>query len=718
MLNPFQLKQSRARTAIAFQQLGQPQTSPRNYVSFSKEGYQKNVIAFRAISGIANAASGIQWTLFSKRGEAMPTEITDHPLLTLLKRPNPLQGGAAFNGAIVAYFFISGNSFIEAASPNSGPPMELWPLRPDRFQIIPGEMGLPKEYIFKANGRDVVFPVDQIKGQADILHMKTFHPLNDWWGMSPIEAASYSIDQHNESGIWNLALLQNKATPSGALVVSTTDANPTGKIGDEQFQKLKDQMDERYSGSRNAGRPLILQGGLDWKEMSISPKDMDWIKGKNISAREVALAFGYPPILLSIQGDSTFANVKEARLALYEETVLPTMDFIRDEFNNWLVPAFGDNLFLDYDRDSIPALAIKRQMVFDRVNTAGFLTINEKREATDFEPVEGGDTVLVPAGLIPLDLAVEGFDDDSVEPDDDPDENTGHEDEDENDNDKSNRTPERKQTDLRFNDFVTRWINNNVGNQITKIYGTSRKKVIKTVRTAVANNLAEGETLVQLTNEIQKGITKTYKGFSKTRSRAIARTETTIASQEGSRGAAKALNIPNLEKEWISDLSATARGTSDSDTTDHISMNGTKVDVDDKFLVPSNDGFDDMVGPGDPSAPADQIINCKCVTIFSTPGKSINVGSAAAKRRFWLKNIRERQRVEKRFQSQIRAVFKRELELLQDNLKDVTDLSMIENLIDQTFDDSSKLMEIVLRSNETDILNRFGKDVLKVGDVT
>lgn len=726
-INPFHRKDSRARTAIAFHQLGQPQMSPRNYDNFSREGYQKNVIAFRAVTGIAMAAKGIPWTLFSKRG-SRKTQLDDHELLTLLNiRPNPMQGGAAFRESMVAYYFIAGNSFIEATRANSGPPRELWSLRPDRFQIVPGVRGLPQEYRFRAGGKEIVFEVDQIRGDSPILHLKTFHPLNDWWGMSPIEAAASSIDQHNESGIWNLALLQNKATPSGALVVAQTDANPSGKLEDETFTKLKKEIKDKFSGSRNAGVPLLLEGGLDWKEMSINPKDMDWIQGKNISAREVALAFGYPPILLSIQGDSTFANVKEARLALYEDTVLPTMDFIRDEFNNWLVPAFGDDLFLDYDRDSIPALAIKRQAIFDRVNTATFLTINEKRDATDFEPVSDGDTILVPAGLIPLELAVESFDDEPVEPDDDPDdesddnsddnnpdENTGHLD----DEDKSQRTPLQKQIDVRFDDFVKRWVDNNVGIKITNIKATSKKRVIKAIRNAVADNLAEGGTLAELTNRIQKDVNAVYSGFTKGRSRTIARTETVVASNEGSRGAAKALNIPNLLKEWISDLSATARGRNPKDSTDHVSMNGTKVELNEKFIVPSTDGFDEMVGPGDPSAPADQVINCKCVTVYNTPGKSINVGSAAAKRRFWLKTIRERQRVEKRFESQVRGVFRKELETLIDNLKNVTDIRLAEIIIDQTIEETSKLMEQVLRSNETDILNRFGTDVLRIGEDT
>ncbi|WP_458694298.1 phage portal protein [Wolbachia endosymbiont (group A) of Andrena hattorfiana] len=138
--------------------------------------------------------------------------------------------------------------------------------------------------------------------------------MNDWYGLSPIEAAAYSIDQYNQAGAWNQAMLQNGARPSGAIVVKSAKDGSGGSLSQEQYQRLKEQINDHYSGSVNAGRPILLEGGLEWKEMSLSPRDMDFIESKHSSARDIALAFGVPPQLLGIPGDNTYSKLVEARL--------------------------------------------------------------------------------------------------------------------------------------------------------------------------------------------------------------------------------------------------------------------------------------------------------------------------------------------------------------------------------------------------------------------
>jgi len=400
----FNRKQSMARTALAFNQVGQPVQTPRNYEAFSKEGYQVNVIGFKCVSIISRAAASVKWGVYSKARIGMePVELNTHPLLDLINKPNPLQGKAAFFESVFAYYLISGNSYIESVAPGDrSPPLELWPLRPDRIRIIPGPIGLPAAYEFKGSQKTVLFPVDQISGNSALLHMKTFHPTDPWYGMSPIESAVYSIDQHNEAGKWNTSLLQNHATPSGVVSVKQDAANPMGVLPDVQFNNFKEEIKRKMSGADNAGRVLFLEGGMDWKAMGFSPKDMDWLEGRKMASRDIALAFGVPPIILNIPGDSTFANYKEARLSLYEDTIIPLMDNIQDELNKWLSPKFGDNIELRYDVDSIPALEQKRTEKFTLISSAGFLSINEKRLAVGYDAVESGDIILVASGLVDL----------------------------------------------------------------------------------------------------------------------------------------------------------------------------------------------------------------------------------------------------------------------------------------------------------------------------
>ena len=358
---------------------GQPVWMRRDFAKFAEEGYRRNVIAHRAIAMIATAAASVPWKLAERRAKGGVRFVEHHPLLKMLNRPNPLQGGTELCEALYSHKLIAGNAYLHAIGPRGQVPLELHVLRPDRVAIIPAKGGVPKAYRYMVDDKYHDIPVDPITGQSRVLHLKHFHPLDDWYGLSPMEAAAYSIDQHNQCGAWNQALLQNGARPSGALMVKAGDG-ASGTLSESQYTRLKQQLDDQFSGAANAGRPLLLEGGLEWKDMSLSPRDMDFIGIKHSSARDVALAFGVPPQLLGIPGDNTYANLQEARLSLWEQTILPLLTSVTDALNNWLVPMFDGALHLSLDTDSISVLAHKRDAYWDRISNADFLTQDEKRK--------------------------------------------------------------------------------------------------------------------------------------------------------------------------------------------------------------------------------------------------------------------------------------------------------------------------------------------------
>lgn len=357
---------------------GQAVWMRRDYARFADEGYRRNVIAHRACEAIATAIASVPWRI-TERGRTRVRVLDRHPLLNLLNRPNPMQGGSELVEALVTHKLIAGNAYLHAVGPKGEAPLELYALRPDRVTIIAGQGGIPKAYRHVVGQSQVDFPVDRVTGQSRILHLKQFHPLDDWYGMSSVEAAAYSIDQHNQCGAWNQSLLQNGARPTGALMVKANDGG-TGHLSEPQYVRLKQQLDEQFSGAQNAGRPLLLEGGLEWKEMSLSPRDMDFIQIKHSSARDIALAFGVPPQLLGIPGDNTYANMQEARLALWEQTIIPTLQHLVDALNNWLAPMFSSTLTIGYDAEAIPAMAAKRDALWARIGNATFLSDAEKRQ--------------------------------------------------------------------------------------------------------------------------------------------------------------------------------------------------------------------------------------------------------------------------------------------------------------------------------------------------
>lgn len=379
-------QQIRSTPFVLSSQIGRPAWRCMDYHKLVKEGYEHNVIVYRSVNLIARGIASVPWVLYAQNENGEEHEVETHPLLDLLHHPSPEQAGSSFMEEVVSYLLLSGNSFMEAAFDEYGNPVGLYALRPDRVAVIPGEDGQATGIEYNLSGmrkridfRD--FP------QKPVLHLKLFHPLHDLYGLSPLYAAARSIDQHNEVASHNLSLLENGGRPTGALIVR--DQNLTF----EQRNHLKDNLRELYQGGTNAGKIMILEGDFEWKEMGLSPKDLDFLEGKNISAREIAQAFGVPSMLVGITGDATYANYKEARLHLWEDTVIPMLEHLVDELNRWLVPLFEKNLRLGFDVDGIPALSEKREAYWQKIAGADFLTLNEKRQAVGYSPIEGGDVL-------------------------------------------------------------------------------------------------------------------------------------------------------------------------------------------------------------------------------------------------------------------------------------------------------------------------------------
>ncbi len=392
---------------VYYNSLGYDTTNKIAYEDLATDGYQSNAIVNRCINEIANNASRVKINLF--RGEQ---ELDNHPLLDLLYNPSPTLSQVEFFQSAFSYLLISGNNYMLSVSGDRTPPTELYNLRPDRIRIRTGNRAMPQSYDYVLNGNIVEsYEVDQATGNSKVKHIKLFNPLDDYYGMSPISACSVDIDQHNLANKHNVNLLQNGARPSGAVIFKPKDE--TGghvQLSDVQRDQLVNDINQRFSGTGNAGKPMLLEGDFDWKEMGLSPKDMDFIQLKNMSAKDIALVYGVPSQLIGIPDSQTYSNFAEAKLALYNETIIPLLDRFQGDLNEWLTPMFGEGLELRYDIDSIPAMAEQRKRVFESVVTGvqnGILTRNEAREQLGYETVDGGDSLLVPANLMPLNIASE-----------------------------------------------------------------------------------------------------------------------------------------------------------------------------------------------------------------------------------------------------------------------------------------------------------------------
>lgn len=343
---------------------------PTSYEAQVRAGYLENAIAQRAVRMVAEGVA------------AAPITGVEPKLVRLVCRRS---AGQVLVETIAAQLLLHGNAFVQLLDDGRGGVGELYALRPERVSVEPDANGWPVAFRYRVGAQVQRLAAKDARGRAAVVHIKAFHPLDDHYGLGCLGAAAGAIAVHNAAARWNKALLDNAARPSGALVYDPGDG---GVLSRDQFDRLRAEMEAGFAGAANAGRPMLLEGGLKWQAMSLTPADMDFNGLKAQAAREIALAFGVPPMLLGLPGDNTYANYREANRALWRLSILPLAERILAELSQGLGGHFAEPA-LSVDLDRVPALAEDRERLWGQVSGADFLTREEKRAMVGVGPVVG-----------------------------------------------------------------------------------------------------------------------------------------------------------------------------------------------------------------------------------------------------------------------------------------------------------------------------------------
>lgn len=346
-----------ARGASGVSQIG---AWPASYEAQVRSGYLDNPVAQRAVRLVCE-------------GVGSAPVIASDPAIEALARGRP--GGQSLVETVAAHLLLHGNAYVQLLCGCDGGMAELFALRPERVTVEPDALGWPAAYRYRVGERAVRIAAEDEGGRAGLVHIRGFHPLDDQYGLGCLGAAAGAVAIHNAATRWNKALLDNAARPSGALVYRTADG---AVLSPQQYDRLRAEMEEAFQGAGNAGRPMLLDGGLSWQAMSLSPADMDFVALKAAAAREIALAFGVPPMLMGLPGDNSYANYREANRALWRQTILPLANKIygalAGALDDWIA---GARLAVDLDR--VPAMSEDRERLWARVSAADFLSDEEKR---------------------------------------------------------------------------------------------------------------------------------------------------------------------------------------------------------------------------------------------------------------------------------------------------------------------------------------------------
>lgn len=357
-----------------------------------EEGYRKNGVIFRALMYIADSAASVPWSLYKQVGNERKEQPQNHPILQMLRRPNPRQGGARFMQTFVIHLFLAGKAFIKRGDSTAiredgkATARMLWLLRPDCVQLK-NKAKWEEGWVYKpVGGQPESYAYD------DIRPFYMLNPLDEWEGMSPVEVAALTILQANYSREWNRNLLSRGATPGGII-------SSEYELSKELRDEISEKFEKAFGGFKNAGKPIFLGGNAEWEKTGLGPAEMEWVEGQRMADRMNAVTMGVPPQMMGDRDAATYANVAEARRSFYEEHVIPLLGWVRDELNAWIVvPQYGDDLALDMNLDAVTALQEQQEKKWARVSTADSLTLNEKREALGYDEVKGGDVIVLAGG--------------------------------------------------------------------------------------------------------------------------------------------------------------------------------------------------------------------------------------------------------------------------------------------------------------------------------
>lgn len=646
-------KESAVAQAIAQQfGVGAARMTPRKYDTLSEEGYIKNVIAFRCVSLIAESCASVPWEVY--RDE----QPIDHPELdALLKKPNTRDSLEYIIEAMVSYYLLAGNSYCERTTDNRMNPLEIFVLRPDRMRIALRSDGSVSHYEHTVGGTKTRFDVDPITGSSDVYHLRHFHPLNDFYGMAAIEAAAYSVDQHNFAGEHNAALLQNGASPSGFLVHRQ-------KIEREMIDRAEKKVKERYGGTRNAGKTMVLGGDWDVVKMGQTMKELDFNEGKLQLAREICTAFGVPHVLV-VPGESTYSNLAESRLFLWEEKIIPLLNHLQGGLFNWLCEPY-EGLSIQYNLDEVPAISLKRERrnrtVVDYY-TSGIIDRNEARLELGYDETKNNRF--------------------SNEFNSEPPEERSFSLEMKNDQQLLKTVSDeidRPEIAAAINELVKGEVDRLVAEYGQEIVGEIGMRSAFEITEAVIR-FSEGTTATMIANvnrttkrlireeieeaflqretigQIQDRIRDVFTGqISDVRVARIAETEVTkltgFAGQE-------AIAQAGLEqKEWLSTLDGSTRDT-------HSALDGQRVATTGKFRSPSGA---EATHPG-AFGVASEDVNCRCAVAAVFPEKSL---SPQQKKDLWHKREKQRDPLDKSFMEVSRKMFTMQLEATIKRIEELT----------------------------------------------
>lgn len=324
---------------------------------------------YSAVTHVAQSiASLANFQVLQLAGETKKP-IVNHAFEQLLRAPNRYQFDSQFEffEAVAGFLKIAGNCYLylNALAPEL-PPADIYILRPDRVTVVPDTKQFVRGYLFNVDGRELAFE------REEIVHIKTFHPLNDWYGLSAIEALALAAETDLKEAVWNKNFFDKQfAKPQGALAYSDM-------VNDSDWDRMKGEAKEEYGGTQR--RLMMLRGagkgGVQWLQMGLSQKDMEFITGRQFNKEEIYQVLA-PGLISMLDKNATEANSVAGEKVFREYALYPILKRVAEKFTSKILPRYGDDstdgsgLVGEFEeiraRDRV--LELQERQAYERVHT-------------------------------------------------------------------------------------------------------------------------------------------------------------------------------------------------------------------------------------------------------------------------------------------------------------------------------------------------------------
>ncbi len=424
--------------------LGKNQITNSQYNDdFIDKGYKFNPTIYSLIQLISKSAITVPYKIYQKLDESAVKEYkgllsnglnedsvfksklmrkhifeeVEHSALgKLLERPNPAQSFSVFLQELISFGKLTGNRFVYGIAPENGENKGIY----SQMYNLPAHLiEIKSDGIFKPVSKyTMMYNKNKYElSSEEVLHIADFNPDyqgdgTHLYGQSPIEAGMRVLTTANEAVETNLKFLHNQSA-RGMLTPDDDQLTPT------QAQQLKDALRRNYQGSKSANDIMITGKKFSWTNFGLSTSDLQLLESYNATIKDLCNLYGVPVQLLNNTESTTYDNYRIARKVLFTNAIIPELNKIRDEFNRWLVPHYGEDLYFDFDYSAIPELMPEQQQLIDNLSKSYWLTTNEKREASGYGVDEDNHIMneyLIPNQFVPISDLDLGISDDVTFP--------------------------------------------------------------------------------------------------------------------------------------------------------------------------------------------------------------------------------------------------------------------------------------------------------------